>query len=201
MIVIDFLGEAIQTIQKRAVRDTAAIRNGDSLWRSASARVPMASLPLAPSAPSETTNEIIRRLTAELCEARDQQAAATEILEIINSSPGDLVPVFDAILEKAHSLCGAEYGVLLTYDGELFWPAAMHGAPRWTYPERREGIRPGFGFSGLVRGEGPDCVPFDTHDRRSGDEAQDEEWHPRAILNSLRMGGRAPGTHHLRATA
>jgi GAF domain-containing protein len=93
------------------------------------------------------------RLLTETCEALEQQTATAEVLQVINSSPGNLAPVFEAILEKAHSLCGAEYGVLLTYDGELFWPAAMHGAPRWTYPERREGIRPGFGFSGLVRGE------------------------------------------------
>jgi GAF domain-containing protein len=137
---------------KRAFRDTAATRKRVNLARSAPARTPMALVSAAPSAPSETPDETIRRLTAELREARDQQAAATEILEIINHSPGNLAPVFDAILEKAHSLCGAEYGVLLTYDGELFWPAAMHGAPP-TFPERREGIRPGFGFTGLVRGE------------------------------------------------
>jgi PAS domain S-box-containing protein len=112
----------------------------------------MALVSAAPSAPSETPDETIRRLTGELREARDQQAAATEILEIINHSPGNLAPVFDAILEKAHSLCGAEYSVLLTHDGELFWPAAIHGTPP-TFPERREGIRPGFGFTGLVRGE------------------------------------------------
>jgi GAF domain-containing protein len=89
---------------------------------------------------------------AEFAEALDQQTAVAEVLQVINSSPGDLKPVFDAILDKAHSLCGAEYGVLLTYDGELFWPAAMHGAPPG-FPERREGLRPGFGFTGLVRGE------------------------------------------------
>ena len=62
-------------------------------------------------------------------------------------------PVFDAILEKAHSLCGAEYGVLLTYDGEVFWPAAVHGDPTGHSETFRRGLRPGFGFTKLIRGE------------------------------------------------
>jgi adenylate cyclase len=91
------------------------------------------------------------RLRSERDEGLQRETASAEVLQVINSSPGDVKPVFDAILDRAHSLCGAEYGVLLSYDGELFWTAAIHGPP--SYPERREGIRPGFGFTGLVRGE------------------------------------------------
>ena len=74
--------------------------------------------------------EKVERLTQELAEARQQQTATSEVLQVISNSPGDLGPVFRSMLENATRICGAKFGVLFRFEGGLFHPAALLDVPR-----------------------------------------------------------------------
>jgi signal transduction histidine kinase len=65
--------------------------------------------------------------TRELSKALEQQTATSEILRVISSSPTDVQPVFDVIVEHAVRLCGARFGRVYRYDGALVHMVASHG--------------------------------------------------------------------------
>jgi transcriptional regulator with GAF, ATPase, and Fis domain len=69
------------------------------------------------------------RLLSELRESLQQQTATADVLKVISSSPGELEPVFKAILANATHICGAKFGTLYLRRDEAFYATAFHNAP------------------------------------------------------------------------
>ena len=90
----------------------------------------------------ETTIDELKR---ELAEAREQQTATSDVLSVISSSPGELAPVFNAMLANAVRICNAKFGFMNRYDGDTWKIAAVHGgAPAYTEYLQQHGYkRPG----------------------------------------------------------
>src|SRR5204863_9386915 len=159
--------------------------------------------------PGQTAANLRRELalrTAERDEALAQLTATAEVLQVINSSPGDLAPVFDALVEKAMRLCEAAYGHLLTFDGEFFRLGAVQGDPVYTEPMRPIfPVRPDHGITleRLVAGERLIHIPdlMDTDAYRAGKASARQLVDVggcRSLLNvALRKDGSLLGSLHI----
>src|SRR5262249_7146460 len=83
----------------------------------------------------------VQARTRDLSEALERQTATSEVLQAISSSPGELEPVFNSMLENATRICEAKFRNLLLYEGDAFRIVAMHGAPpEWDALRRREPV-------------------------------------------------------------
>src|SRR5215471_21621254 len=128
------------------------------------------------SATSESTftspEQRIADLERQLAEALEQQTATAEVLQVINSSPGDLMPVFDAMLEKAIRLCESSFGALRRFDGNMFWAIAVRDASNVAAEIAHEPVvpDPGSASERIVQGESVVHIPdlIDTEEYRSG---------------------------------
>ena len=85
----------------------------------------------------QRTTDLTER-TTELTESLERQTATSEVLQVISSSPGDLQPVFEAMLEKAVRICDAKFGNIYRWDGELMHLLAAHNTPPALAEVRRQ---------------------------------------------------------------
>ncbi|HEX3370235.1 MAG TPA: GAF domain-containing protein, partial [Candidatus Cybelea sp.] len=117
---------------------------------------------------SQTVAALRRELdarTAERDEALAREAAIAEVMGVINASPGDLAPVFDAMLEKALRLCEATHGHIWRVEGQYAHAVALRGDARFIASMRRESptdLRSGRPLSRIARGESVVRIPDAT---------------------------------------
>jgi signal transduction histidine kinase len=96
-----------------------------------------------PQAPEANLLEELALARRELAEALERQAATDEVLRVISSSPGELGPVFQAMLENATRICDAKFGNIYLWDGDSFRLVAAHNTPpAFAESRRRTPFRP-----------------------------------------------------------
>ena len=87
--------------------------------------------------------EAEQQRTRELTESLEQQTATSEVLQVISSSPGDLQPVFETMLENAVRICDAKFGNIYRWDGDALHLVASHNTPpAFAEVRRRSPLRP-----------------------------------------------------------
>ena len=125
-------------MKRRSKAGSKAVKAGRSKAATPKRSSPGKAVPGRRSA--ATGQEIeIARLTRELNEAREQQTATSEVLKVISSSPGELEPVFQAMLGNAVRICGANFGVLFLREGDALRRMAMYNpAPAFVEEHRRD---------------------------------------------------------------
>src|SRR6516225_1042699 len=98
-----------------------------------------------PSVADHKTQPDVTQFTRERDEALEREKATAEVLRVISSSPGEIEPVFQAMLANAVRICEASYGTLWLSEGDSFRAVALHGALPAAYREQLLGalFRPG----------------------------------------------------------
>ena len=121
------MGQGRKSLGRKAGRRKAAVslRRGEAKLKTQS----QSKSRLVRASPDKSQNAENTRLARELKEALAQQSASSDVLAVINSSPGNLGRVFEAIVDKALKICDAGFGGLWIVDGELARPAATRNVP------------------------------------------------------------------------
>jgi signal transduction histidine kinase len=119
--------------------------------------------------------EAEQQRTRELSESLEQQTATSEVLRIISSSPGELEPVFNAMLENATRICEAKFGNLALLDGSALRVVALHNAPSALADARRR--EPVVNLKGSIAG-----VAIDAKRLVHVADLAADEWYARSVL-------------------
>jgi two-component system NtrC family sensor kinase len=128
-------------VARRSKAGDEAAKGGRRKAAAPGQAIPPKAMPGVRSARATAENETeTARLSRERDEALERETAMAHVLRVISSSPGDLAPVFNAMVENALRLCEAEAGNLFLYNGEDFATAALQGASPAYAEARRRGV-------------------------------------------------------------